>query len=640
MNAPIIETPHVAAPAPFEAWPNLDLGLLDEQTGAPPPFRLDVLPPLWRAWTEAVVASTNAPADYVALSLLTAAGSLVADRRVAPAPGWAEPCILWTALVGPPSCGKTPAVEAACGLLAALWHQQRCEPRTLAKGITPAPLFTNGTTIDAVLGVLRETEPQGVLLVRDEHGDWLSHLARGTRDGSAHAFWLSAWCQRSLDLGWRGKTVDLDDPSLSILGTTHPDALLPALTRDDGGVLARFLFVRPAAGMRPRPLSEQGDVATLAAVSALRRLREQPWRRRDLPLTDEARDAFQDFRLLNAGVMPDLAGRAAAWWGKGPSQVLRLAGVLTFLDWAAKPQDVVEPEHVPVWAIDAAARLWRDYLWPHAQATFRIAGAGGERESRQRQVLRWLAAQRLPEVSREHIRREALSQALDAAGTQRLIEDLIDGGWLQSVTPAEGGRGRRRRRWQVHPALWGAETASDVRTPFLPPEGEGGAKRRKGDAAVDSLSLGTSASDRTSPFRPFGAPSPSGGRICSRTVRVADSDGAALPVPAVPAISASDNDATKASGGVSSGLDAACEPVAPDARAAVCAIPANEIAAGADSPPPDRHRDPTAITADVGRDDDGVPQRSDGGQHRWRRRQPLAPLRNGGVDGAARPPAA
>ncbi|TXL75214.1 ABC transporter ATP-binding protein [Vineibacter terrae] len=46
----------------------------------------------------------------------------------------------------------------------------------------------------------------------------------------------------------------------------------------------------------------------------------------------------------------------------------------------------------------------------------------------------------------------------------------------------------------------------------LPPEGEGGAKRRKGDVAMDSVPVLSTESVRASPFRPCGAPSPSGGR--------------------------------------------------------------------------------------------------------------------------------
>ena len=527
----------------------MDLSLLDEQHGAPPPFPLDVLPPFWRTWTEAAIASTGAPADYVALSLLTAAGSLIPGRRVMPAPGWVEPCILWTALVGPSSCGKTPAVDAACGLLNGVWHQRQRGPHNPDGRALPKPLLTNGTSLDIILEVLRESR-RGVLLVRDEQEGWLAHMARGTRDGSAHAFWLSAWCQRSLDFGWRGKTAELDDPSLSILGTAHPEALVPALRRDDGGVLARFLFVRPVPQADYRPLLG-ADAQAPQAVAALRRLYERPWEMRDLSLTGEALVVFEHFRREHCFPTPDLAGKAAAWWGKGPSQVLRLAGVLTFLDWAATPEGTAEPQQVPAWAVEAAVRLWRDHLWPHAQATFRIAGAGGEHEGRQRQVVRWLARQRLPEVSREHIRRDALQQALNAASTERLIDDLVEGGWLRPVAPATGGRGRRRRRWHVHAGLW-ATRPSEVHLPEARPhpgpvERASGASPAAGDPvppdavsaipaspfdagtvlAVEQVDLGVTPTISAFPASDFGMALP---------VTVAQGQFDAAPgVPAVPA---------------------------------------------------------------------------------------------------------
>ncbi|HEX2889406.1 DUF3987 domain-containing protein [Vineibacter terrae] len=486
MNALVCESLHPPISASVEAWPPIDLGLLDERHGAPPAFPLDVLPPFWRSWTQQATARSGAPADYVVLSLLTAAASLIPGRRVMPSPGWVEPCILWTALVGPPSCGKTPAVEAACRLLNGVWDQHQLGPHHPDGAVSPAPLLTNGTTIHTILDAMRQAEPRSPLLVRDENGGWLAHMARGTSDGSAHAFWLSAWCQRNLDFGWRGKTVELDGPSLCILGTTHPDTLVPALNRDDGGVLARFLFVRPAAAASWAPLT-RADAFAPEAIAALQRLYEKPCDMRDLSLTGEAHVTFDRFRQAHRALVDDLAGKAAAWWGKGPSQVLRLAGVLTFLDWAAKPQGTTEPERVSAWAIEAAVRLWRDYLWPHAQMTFRIAGAGGEHESRERQVLRWIRAQCLPEISREQIRREALSQAVDAAGADRLIAELVEAGWLRPVEPAKGGRGRRRRRWHVHPDLLGARPHPELADPELAEGSSGASPGAQGEGELAAL---------------------------------------------------------------------------------------------------------------------------------------------------------
>jgi hypothetical protein len=212
-----------------DPWPEVDLSLLDERHGAPPPFPLDVLPPFWRRWTQDAAAEAGAPADYVALSLLTAAGSLMPDRQVMAAPGWAEPCILWTTLVGPPSCGKTWGLEAACDLVRAV--ESRCVrgPHNPDGPSAPEPLFTNAANFGVILEAMQDAHPRGTLLVRDEHGGWLSHMARGTRDGSAHAFWMAGWCQRGLDFGWRGTKIELGRPSLAILGTAHPEALAPAL---------------------------------------------------------------------------------------------------------------------------------------------------------------------------------------------------------------------------------------------------------------------------------------------------------------------------------------------------------------------------------------------------------------------------
>ena len=56
--------------------------------------------------------------DYVAAGLLASAASLIGNARwVAPWDGWREPANLWIALVGNPSSGKSPALDAALDLL-------------------------------------------------------------------------------------------------------------------------------------------------------------------------------------------------------------------------------------------------------------------------------------------------------------------------------------------------------------------------------------------------------------------------------------------------------------------------------------------------------------------------------------------
>ena len=473
-----------------QEWPAPDWSLIAARRDDMPSFPTAVLPGLWRPWAEHAARAAGAAIDHVALSLLTTAASLIGTaRRVAPTPSWAEPCILWTALVGPPSCGKTAAMDTSLGLLRALddeaamdddnqrrrhitaletaraehwwWREEvrtavankRAPSPVPTAALEPPPfaprqLVAEDPAVDAVVDRLCGSA-RGVLLPRDADDIWLDAMARGGKGGADHAFWRSAWSGTRCSVSRKRKpAIRLDRPAVSILGAIAPQALAAAMARGDGGVMARFLF---ASAQRP-PLQPLDDTVGPDARQALARLRDMPDIRRDVPLDRDARAAFDDFRRVHDSDVDALDGLAAAWWAKGPGTVLRLAGVLTFLAWAARPNDATEPAQVPAGALRAAAALWRDYLWPHADALFRRAG-NSERQRHAGRVLRWLAAQRLRDVSREQIRREALAQAVNADGADDIAAVLVDGGWLRPVDHQPTGPGRPPCRWHVNPVL-------------------------------------------------------------------------------------------------------------------------------------------------------------------------------------------
>ncbi len=67
----------------------------------------------WADWIHKAAEVKSAPADYVALSLVTTASAIIGNTRWAvPWEGWKEPPILWGMLVGDPSAGKSPALDA------------------------------------------------------------------------------------------------------------------------------------------------------------------------------------------------------------------------------------------------------------------------------------------------------------------------------------------------------------------------------------------------------------------------------------------------------------------------------------------------------------------------------------------------
>ena len=106
----------------------------------------------------------------------------------------------------------------------------------------------------------------------------------------------------------------------------------------------------------------------------------------------------------------------------------------------------------------------RDYFWPHARACLRQIGLT-ERHANARRVLRWLAANRKTEVSREDIRRDALGQKLDAEQTADLLATLCNFGWMrEEVSPPGPQGGKPVRRWLVNPKLFSNPTAETAET--------------------------------------------------------------------------------------------------------------------------------------------------------------------------------
>src|SRR5690349_15208229 len=90
--------------APPGGWGEIDTAFLDPARAPVPAFPLDLLPPFWRDWVGETAGALGAPVDYVALSVLAAVSGLCgAGASVRVGPRWAEPLVLWQALVGAPS---------------------------------------------------------------------------------------------------------------------------------------------------------------------------------------------------------------------------------------------------------------------------------------------------------------------------------------------------------------------------------------------------------------------------------------------------------------------------------------------------------------------------------------------------------
>lgn len=419
--------------SPPDDWGEIDAALFEETRLPVPAFPLDLLPPFWRDWTRDTARSTGAAADYVVLSLLAAvAGLCGAGAHVRVGPRWHESLVLWQALVGPPSSGKSPAIAPMRALLGTLEAEQGEDKRVSVVGETSL-----SAVAEAVLA-----NPRGVVLWGD-NADWLAGLA-----DAARGHWLQAWSAQPLSLGARR----VERFAASLLLAFAPERLGGLMASEE--LAGRFLFTWPVLAPRG-PLvgckpARDGDA--LANLRRIARKAGTPADPLELIVDERGLKAFDAFLPRLHAAQCEADGAEAAWLGKGHGTVARLAGVLALLVWSESGAPGA-PGHIGAEEMERAVRLWSDYFRPHARALFHHT-MPGESERQMRQVVRWLRQQGSPEVSREDVRREALQRSVDASEAEQVLYRLRDAGVVQRIDydlPSRGGR--PPNRWWVNPAL-------------------------------------------------------------------------------------------------------------------------------------------------------------------------------------------
>jgi len=419
-------------------WPELDRCFLQKDRRAPPPFPLDVIVAAWRPWIEGH-AKASTCVDYIAQGLLAAVSAMCGSRFVVDVtPHWREPLVLWQALVGGPSTGKTPALVAARRLLAGVTAPPDEAPVEEKPPRRDEPVLTAWLVY------------RGASSWHDD-SDWLAEMSS---DGEQRACAVA---------GWTGDPSHSDEPlevgksdrrwAESIFGTLQADRLAETLSTIDDGLLSRFLYCWPVQRLEARlDRVEEGT----SVHRLLQRLVDLPGTTTEpaaLRLHEAAAERLQDLLPQLRAFMRDTEGLEAAWIGKAAGNIIRLAGLLSLMDWAAAgseaPCTTVEEQH-----LERAHALWTDYYWPHAQTVFGQA-CSTLAERRVRRVGRWLQRLRPDTISREEVRREALGNTIDAETAETVIERLERYGALRlRATQANRSVGRPRRRWEVNPELW------------------------------------------------------------------------------------------------------------------------------------------------------------------------------------------
>ncbi|MBI2739218.1 MAG: DUF3987 domain-containing protein [Rhodospirillales bacterium] len=455
-------------------WRDPDLSVLDRRRGPVPAVPLALLPQPWRDWIIDTERATGAPADYVLQAVLAGVAAMCgAGVRVRVTPAWDEPLVLWLAAVGEPSTGKSAALAPMRRLLDVIEQELQLgdEERRAAhdeKGkanggssASAAPFMPSQVVAadadPAGLADIVAGNPRGLLLWRDGPAAWIG----GGEEGDGHrATWRAAWDARAVTvMRPRQPARSVRHFPLSIIETIRPEPLKESLCAADDGLAARFLFAWPG----PQPyralevLERSRDEEILQRLRALSRLARSPDDPCVLEVDARGRAALDGALGRLHAERQKAEGPEATWLGLSRSLIVRLAGALELL--GSIDGKVKRPGTIGTEQVEAAATLWRDYYWPHAKAVFDSAELS-DHSKRVRRVARWLLDRQLKTVSREDIRRRALSMSATADETESVLQRLHYLGFVQPDLAYRDKPGRPTTHWLVNPAL--AETAKPV----------------------------------------------------------------------------------------------------------------------------------------------------------------------------------
>ena len=357
------------------------------------PFPIDALPQKIQDVINEFCKSFQLPKDYFGSTILAAAASVIGNSyNIKCKEGWNEPPIIYMAIVGNSSAGKTPAIKACLKPIHKIessyqqeyeiykedW-QIKAEAAKAQKDPEPQmlpvkELIINDATTEAVNQTMSHN-PNGLLLIQDELIAWINSLNQ-YRKGSDEEFWLSVWSNTPIKIN--RKSADpayIERPSVSVVGGIQPIKLeqLGGGDKKDNGFLARLLFAYPESSEKKYMTDYEVNADTFNTYEKVitnlylyakenNTNEDGYWysnfKTKTVHLSKEAKKAYDKWYNLNVDKINDSEDTEAAIYGKLNSYCLRFSLILELLDAACngKPFNALT-ETVSVKSINNSIKL-------------------------------------------------------------------------------------------------------------------------------------------------------------------------------------------------------------------------------------------------------------------------------------------
>ena len=452
------------------------------------PFDAQMLPEVFRAYVKDQSELMQVPQDFIAVSLIVSAAAVLGNGwAIAPKAldeSWLVPPVLWGGLIGRPGVKKTAAMNKGTAFLREVEANMRAAYQlrlqqyqadrvayevsvskfkgSIKKGglvellppepIRPEPerLVVNDTTVQKI-GVIHQSSPRGLLLVKDElvgHLESLNMIGQET----ARTFYLDAWNGTSrcaIDRIGRGSIV-IERLAVWIIGGIQP-AKIHAYVRQatsgggsDDGLIQRFqLLVWPEVSKNWKIIDRPQDKAAAeTARKAIIRLRTLDPKIVGATAPTDDKPAFLHFSEEAQFVFDEMWTKIECTTRKGtehpaleshfakyPSLFAALALVIHLVDGGVGPVT----RHAVI-----IAGQWVNYLKSHAQRVY--ASATNSAAMAAFALAEKITTGKLVSgFSARDVERKGWSKLASGEDVKNAIDWLTDADWLREVKEPTAG---------------------------------------------------------------------------------------------------------------------------------------------------------------------------------------------------------
>jgi len=484
-----------------DTWSEPDSGLIKDSKIPPPEFPLDIYPENIRKVITDVAASKAAPVDFIASPLLGIVAGAIGNARLSvPYTGWEEHSIIWIIMVGDPSSGKSPSLKAIKEPIAIYekhlselykpilkqykidydkadahykaWRKKQKD--AIAKDEEPPEkpeeaeypvkpkrprILLVDTTIEEA-GSILSGNAKGVILIRDELSGFFKNF-NAYSSGQDREFYIEAYTGdfKTVDRVKLEEPINIEFLSISIIGTIQPDKFNSILINtDDDGFTARFLYTWPNSVPFEKPINIPNIKLLELIVQKLRDL-DFPVDNKNkhipikVPFSKKAQNIFVKWRKILPEREALYDGMLKSHIGKLPGMVVRVALVLSYLDWAASNSKAESTEILDKF-VKKAIKVIDEYFFPMAQRVLGEASLPQEQRDA-RVIAKWILRNK-PEIInvREFSRTEG-SPLRDTKRLKNAFDFMVDSNWVEFDGKREGETiGRKKQNYTINPKVY------------------------------------------------------------------------------------------------------------------------------------------------------------------------------------------